>query len=908
MADWASLIFEGDSDEITQTQQRQPAPLNQDALRYGRPQRQQPLRSPGVTSQPQTPPTPAQPAVPMVEPDNDPHSSWIATMKKHNVDRGKWSEMTDYVYGADRNGVPPRTGNPALDADIAAYAKRFPGIGSVPGQPAPEPKSKPPEIAQPPQQAEPPTKPAQPKNGAWADELFGDAPQAGPRSVAASVDPNAEPDAPTWLGRRIQDLRGKRDPRYDGLPPVLREIDRMQGLTATNEADTLSRYALGASDKDLSKMYQEQLGRNFVRHETDANGYPIIVFKDADGSEKKAYVNRPGLDTEDIVRGGVGALPFMKAAKVVGGMVKSAPVVGRMFAQGGGQAATSVAQDAAAVATGVSDLDLVQSGVKAAVTGAGGIVGEGLGAALAPMVRKYWTEPSLYDKATGQLTQKGAAAAREAGVDPDDLVGAIAKDFAESFAKSNDPNAAFRQAASKEFGIRRSLGEITGDKGQLLAEQQMRGGTMGEKAAKMVGDKDVGFDALQKQDIDRAVRGVSQPGSTATSMAERIAPERRTELARTVGKDDAGSFVKGNTDESFTVANQWEDDAWKAVPEMKAGENARATLPDHLNKVIGEFPIPPGGKAEMMEKGLDAFIAGQKPATASQWRTADPTGDVVQFRKWMSNLERTSVDPTDKAAARAMLKGYDDWIDESVLSLSESDPLGAAKLRTARGITRELHDIFDGKGTPGQGILSQIMKKADSPEAIVNAIFTGPTAEIKGGAMTALAHLKRAYDTYLPEASAKKAWDDIRLAYWLKMTADKGNEVKNPAALGSAINNMLGTQGSIVKALYSQEEIKSMRWLALAMGEIAKKNPNTSWSAIGVGALVKDSMNAIITSLGFKSVLARSVAGAAAKPISGSIGAARAARATGNLNGADLNTVAPSLAGELAAIGNWQQR
>tara|TARA_R110000868_G_scaffold27670_4_gene104716 strand:- start:1704 stop:4430 length:2727 start_codon:yes stop_codon:yes gene_type:complete len=908
MADWASLLFEGESNDILPTQQRQPAPLGQDALRYGQQRRQAAQPAQRLPQQPlaaQTPNSVAPAATPNTTPeDNDPQSAWVGLMRKHNVDKGQWSGMVDHVYGADRDGIPLRSGNPALDADLSAYAKRFPGIGTPPAKPRDDQ-----DAAAPPAMAAPQATPtAPPKAGAWADELFGDTPQAGRQKVAALIDPNAEADAPTWLGRRIQDVRGKRDPRYEGLPPVMREIDRMQGMQGINEADTLSRYALGASDKDLSKMYQEQLGRNFVRHESDANGYPIIVFKDTDGTEKKAYVNRPGLDTEDLVRGGVGALPFVKAANVVGGVVKGATVIGRMLAQGGGQAVTSVAQDAAAVATGVSDLDLMQSGVKAAVTGAGGIVGEGLGAALAPMVRKYLTEPSLYDKATGTLTEKGAAAARQAGVDPKDLVGAIAKDFAEAFAKSNDPNTAFRQAASKEFGIRRSLGEITGDKGQLLAEQQMRGGTMGEKAAKMVGDKDVGFDALQKQDIDRAVRGVSPPGSASTSMAERIAPDRKMELARTVGKDDAGSFVKGNTDDAFATSKQWEDDAWKAIPEMKAGANARATLPDYLNRVIGEFPIPPGGKAEMMEKGLDSFIAGQKPAAASQWRTADPTGDVVQFRKWMSNLERTSVDPTDKAAARAMLKGYDDWIDESVLSLSQTDPLGAAKLRTARGITRELHEIFDGKGTPGQGILSQIMTKADSPEAIVNAIFTGPTAEIKGGAMTALAHLKRAYDTYLPEASAKKAWDDIRLAYWLKMTADKGNEVKNPKALGSAVSNMLGTQASIVKALYTPAEISSMRRLAVAMNEISQKNPNTSWSAIGVGALVKDGMNAIITSLGFKSVLARSVAGAAAKPISGSIGAARATKATGNLQGAEVNTVAPSLAGELAAFGNWQQR
>lgn len=688
----------------------------------------------------------------------------------------------------------------------------------------------------------------------------------------------------TFRGDRVrQAIVGQQDPRYTGIPNVA-SVVQQRGQSFGQLGREVGGWAVGASDADMGKAYAGMLGPDYIRTETDANGYPVVVYRDQ-GREAKAYVNTPGLDMQDIARGVTGALPFAKTGAVVNNLLQGSPLVGRMFGQAAGQALTSVAQDATGLATGASSPTIGDAAIKAGISGAGGAVGEAIGAAVSPLVRRYITEPRLYNRATGELTEEGARLAREAGVDPVELTQQVARDFAKAVAQGADPEAAFRQASSREFGIRRSAGELTGNRDQLLREQQMRGGTYGQQARETV----EAFDRVQRDDIVRATRGVNS-SSSAPSLVESIAPSRAGQASQMTQRE-TGQAVADNTRTAFQAAKAGEKEAWKQVPPLKADEGMRTTLPQYLNASIKEFPVPVGGVAETMEKALDDFIAGQKPKAVSSWRTADPTGDAVEFRKYLGRIQRSIQDPTDAAAAKAMMRGYDDWLEETAVAMFPTDPVAAARYKVARGITREVHELFDGqKGTPGATVLKQIMEKADSAEGIVNALFTGPTSQIKGGTMSALQNLKRAYDQYLEPAAAKAAWDDIRLAYWLKVTSDTGNQVKAPAALAKDIKAMLGTQESVVRSLYTPAEIAAMRRLAMAMDDVKRKNPNTSWSAIGVGSLLKQGFDALLKTIGFDSVLARTAAATFGGPAIRAYGGVQASRATGGLQGARLPT------------------
>lgn len=857
---WYDLLNGGELETVQNRQPApglQPAPLDQDALRgFGGQPRQQ--RAPHA-AQPRQP-QPAASGIP------DGTSDYYLG----NEDIAKLSPGDRDAYIKQRNRW--------LDAQGDAYTKQQQQSAPQPRAPTPAPSG---------------------QSKDWYSELNGvsPTPQAQPQTA-----PPAAPGSKLGQhrGDRVREtIVGKSDPNYAGIPSALTALDREQGVNARTVTNSLGRYAVGASDQDLGRLYADRFGSAYVRTETDANGYPVIVYKDKAGQEAKAYVNRPGLDGEDVTRGVVGALPFAKAGQVVGRMAQSLPWLGRAGAQAGGQAATSLGQDAAGVATGATTFDPYGSGVKAAIAGGGGIAGEALSSAVNPLLRKM-TERKLFDPRTGALTPEGEAAARAAGYDPADITKTVAQDFAKAFAKTGDADAAFRQSVSNEFGIRRSMGEMTGNRDKLLQEQQMRGGTFGTRAREQVES----FDTLQRVDIERAVRGVSPPGSASPSMAERLAPDRKYQLAAGVGRDDAGRNVQSGLTTARASADLGEDIAWSAVPKVKATPEALAELDSTIaaafaarGGVLVDDAVTP--MAARMGKELDQFKTGGVPAKSAGVFPDSPAGDVQTMRKRLLAMRQSAQTTEDKRAAGAVYNAFLDW--EVVAAEKAGDLAAAAQARTARGVTRDLHEIFDGK-------LKAMTKNADTPEGLINALFTGD-ANTKTGSVTALQQIKRAYDTYLTPDLAKQSWDDVRLAYWLKATGDRGNEVKNPAALASAIKNMIGSQPSVVKTLYSPQEIATMRRLSTAMDEIKRKNPNTSWSAIGVGSLLKDGYTAILGMIGGNTVASRTLGGVIAKPVAGSYGAAQARRATGDGQGAQLpGRSRGSLGGVGGAIGNNQSQ
>jgi hypothetical protein len=730
----------------------------------------------------------------------------------------------------------------------------------------------------------------------WGAELLGSSAAASPVTPAtpapgpARVDPNAEPDAPSWLGRRVQDVVGKRDPRYKDVPTMAEVMNRDGSMTFGNAARESGAWLTGASDKDMAGVYRGMLGDRFVRQETDANGYPIIVYRGPDGGEARAYVNKPGLDMQDVVRGVEGLAPYVGAGRAVGALTKGASVVPRMVAQALGQGATSVAQDAAGVGAGVSDLDLAKTAGKAGLAAAGGAAGEAAGQALGYAWRKLVTEPRYFDRATRQLTPAGEDAARAAGLDPETLPQNIAQDFGREMAKTADPFEAASPVIRNEFRIPQTRGEMTGNMQDLLREQQMSAGTYGETAARIMKS----FRDAQTKSIDNAVRG--DMGPVEPGIAGKLAPDR---IGASLGKDDLGANIRANTQSALDAAKKTESEAWKAVPDdFRATDEALAAIDDVIPQVLAarkvqviEEGLTPAAKkmSDMIEK----FQAGEMPKGSSRYVDKSLAGHVdVMRRRLLAGMQEAAT-PTDKRAAEALYDGFNDWIVEA--AKHSGDPSIAMKLVTARSISREIHQAFDGeKGSAGARIMANILKKADSAEGVVNALFSAPSSgQIKGGAVAALDSLKRAYDTYLPREAAKAAWDDVRLAYWMRIAEKKTGDVGGPQALATSIKTALNSQGSIAKKLFTPEELGEMNRLAMVLESVARRNPNTSWSGVSMGALLRDIGNAVLNIVGWNNTLVRTVAGPALKPFTEAYGRQSAGKATGWGAGAGGRRAAP---------------
>jgi hypothetical protein len=127
---------------------------------------------------------------------------------------------------------------------------------------------------------------------------------------------------------------------------------------------------LGASDTQLGDIAQKALGDKFLRRETlnsaagpkqgfkprgnatpdrPAQSYDVFVTRGPNGEEQRGYLNKPGLDAEDLVRGGLGALPFVAGGGLAAGIGErlGLGLLGRMGVFGGTNAAISAGGDLA---------------------------------------------------------------------------------------------------------------------------------------------------------------------------------------------------------------------------------------------------------------------------------------------------------------------------------------------------------------------------------------------------------------------------------------------------------------------------------------------------------------------------------------------------------------------------------
>lgn len=719
----------------------------------------------------------------------------------------------------------------------------------------------------------------------YSDQLFG-ADSSAPivKAPPTAQDPNAEPDAPTWMGRRWQDIRGKQDKRYSDLPTIAEALinEKNTGATANMAMREWGSWLTAASDKDMSGVYKGILGNRFVRDETDANGYPVVVYKDKDGKEAKAYVNKPGLDMQDAMRGVGAVAPFVRAGKVVGSAMAGAPLLSRMAGHFVAQGATSVAQDAAGVAAGVSDLDLNQSATKAGLAAAGGAAGEAVAAPVAYIWRKLVTEPRYYNSATGKLTEEGIKAAEAAGIDASALTSQMSRQFGREMARTGDAAAATSQATANEFGVRRTVGELTRDQPTLLREQQIYAGNYGERGAKMMKD----FRELQKGDIRQAVQG----------MAEEMAPGRTGQF---LGKAEMGANIRANTDDAFGAAKEFEGKAWKEVPEFKASQEAlrhldEVSLPQGLRQrkvSVIEKELTPAA-AEMSDM-IERFVSGEMPVTASKYVDRSLAGQVDTMRRRLLAASQKAANDTDERAAKAIYDSYNDWVVDA--ARMSGDPLIAQKMVTARTLSREIHEAFDGaKGTPGEKILGSVLKKAGSAEEVVDALFSGQTkANIKSGSIDALGRLKQAYTKYLEPEAAKAAWDDIKLAYFARAVMKNG-AIMEPKELSSSLKSMLANQRTVLTTLgITREEMARVGRFASLLDDVALKNPNTSWSGVTMSQFLKEAVGALWTMIGGNSIAAKVAVGPALKPFQEIHGRELVRGATGGGRGARIPRLPP---------------
>lgn len=660
-------------------------------------------------------------------------------------------------------------------------------------------------------------------------------------------------DTRGWGRWAYDTVVGRQDPRYKGLPSLDQALsDELEAKGATINSPEMRNIRMGtvsgADDKSYGDIMQSALGNRFVKREPDQHGYEVVTYLGEDGTEKQAYVNRPGLDLEDVTRGIYQAAPYV-AGGVLGGAAK-AGLFGRAALQGVVGAGTSVGQDVVAGQLGS------QQGidpVKAALTGGLSFAGEMAAPAVAAAYRRFVTEPGLYDAVKQQLTPKGVTIAVEAGLDPNALKGKLAQEFTKTYAKTGDAALAGRQLAQSELGIESTIGQRTKDWDRLFEEEAMRKGLRGDAAKRVMKD----FDERQAAQVRNAIIGNPDEAGAANipgqrGLAASVNPNRDVNYLR---PQDLGTPIQEGLQTARQTAKRAESEAWQGLHEITASQQALDEfLPQFVGRAIQDVDPQLTPNAYRMVELLHDYQQGslaRDPLLQKFGQVDRPTVDGIR-RRLLAFMDNAPPGSPDKRAASQLYRAYDDWLGASAdAHLLSGHPDAAMAIRNARGISREIKDLFAPRGNEKQAgnIISRIMDKADSPEAVVNAVVgNGPQGKIQPGSVGAMTRIKTALETH-GGAEGQAAWNDIRSAYLMRMVNGSNGQIMGPQAMLTSFRKMFEQQESLARVLYSPQELQQMRKFMKSLEDITYKPPNPSGSAYGVIQGVKDMFSMLLNAI-----------------------------------------------------------
>jgi hypothetical protein len=678
------------------------------------------------------------------------------------------------------------------------------------------------------------------------------------RSFELRSPARSTPDAPTWLGRRVQDIQGKQDPLYSDVPSVFSQNKDVL------QAPTGSAAMLGATDEQMRDVMKKQLGNRFISTFKDANGYDLIRFADADGQPQLGYVNKPGLDSEDVVRGVKGALPYAAAGEILGPLIGGYSLLTRALASGGTGATLSAGGDKLMQPLGNEQgVDMAKAASMAML----GPLGEGAAALGSSLWTKFVTIPKYFDKSTGQLTPLGKQAARSMGLDPDQMASDAMSTFGKTYAMNPADAQSKVDGGTFDFNIPATRGQVAKDPQQLLQEKSMRSGLYGLDAKNQIED----LDRRQADAIATAVRD---------TIPSRLAGQR---WQGGEAPEVYGNNIGMNLSDARANAKGAERDAWRqtgpltAKTEVSSAPNTMTPmtgvdtptsamqgtdlLKDTLRDNLGDFAnvLSPENTPTTfkMWSYLNDFMAGRKPSSSLH----DSLGlvgsrDIDSVRRALGLMQKDAQTATDQETAKAVYRSFNDWIDKAASKqMLAGDPVAAANLKAARDVSREMNSIFKPQGatgrlTPGGQLLEKIAQNADTPERIVHALIPSPNTEIPAGTIEALGLIRRGMQKYGPAGADGQVWNSIKMAYLSKLTQGRGGEFLSPHMMSQNLRKAMTAQKTLFETIYAPADRAVIGRFVRQLDKVNWKDPNPSGTATGVASLAKQMFGKLLDAFG----------------------------------------------------------
>lgn len=431
------------------------------------------------------------------------------------------------------------------------------------------------------------------------------------------------------------------------------------------------------------------------------------------------------------------------------------------------------------------------------------------------------------------LTNEGRAALTAAGIDPDAISTAFAKDFAQKAARSSEPVSSAKAAQMSEFGIPAYRANVTGDVTDFADFERARRGGMGQTAATKVGNA-----------ADEQMSAARRAGETIATDIGRGNPADQFDAAVAVQ-----SGLRSAQDEALAGARG----AYDALE--AAGGGARGPSVVKLGSRIGqELEVqnvriaPERVNATSALQHLDDVFKGAEKGSV-------PFMDIERARQRLVGLRSAAnrgSDGGDQFAMGRVIEAFDNKVDEIMTTaMIDGDPATLGLAKNARKLWSEYSQTFTGDGAASRFIQKMTDQDA-SPDDVAKWLFSSGKLGTGQFNSTLASGLKTTL------GADSEAWTSIRQGAFRQLIQKaEGTTQPGPQKMATNIREFFNspTTRQLSKELFSPEERGMMLRYSSALRQMVPPDGavNYSGTAYEGARMVEGAAKALAGTLGFAS-------------------------------------------------------
>jgi hypothetical protein len=223
--------------------------------------------------------------------------------------------------------------------------------------------------------------------------------------------------------------------------------------------------------------------------------------------------------------------------------------------------------------------------------------------------------------------------------------------------------------------------------------------------------------------------------------------------------------------------------------------------------------------ADLQARAVGAVnLVDQKltPATVSALQDVGDTArtgaltleQIDTMRKRLSSFVGTAANPTDRANVFGIKKALDGWLDDSMdNALIQGDQKALEQLKQARSLRYEYAQKFESEDKGGQ-LVQAMLDQGKSPEELAQLALGA--SQVSNAASAGVAKAVKSALTDSQGQLNAEAWDQFRVAPFMKIGERNTGDQVGLQALQSNIKHMLRSRPTLVNELLSPEERSAM--------------------------------------------------------------------------------------------------